>query len=44
LKVKKMYKKFKIFEKTLDFVAKLLWFALLCKWLFGDVNIHDYIK
>jgi len=39
-----MYKKFKLFERMFDFVAKLFWFALLCKWLFADVNIHDYIK
>jgi predicted Zn-dependent protease len=43
-KVEKMYKKFKLFERAFDFVLKLFWFALLCKWLFAEVNIHDYIK
>jgi hypothetical protein len=39
-----MYKKLKLFEQVFDFVLKLFWFALLCKWLFSEVNIHDYIK
>jgi len=35
---------FRMFEKIFDFVTKVLWFALLCKWLFSDVNITDLIK
>jgi len=38
------YKMFKRIDKVFDFVIKILWFVLLCKWLIGDLNITSLIK
>ena len=39
-----MYKIFKKLDRVFDFVLKIFWFALLCKWLFGDLDLHNLLK
>jgi len=37
------YKLFKRLDRIFDFVIKILWFILLCKWL-GGVDIISLLK
>ena len=38
------YKIFKRMDRVFDFIIKILWFVLLCKWLFAGLDIASVIK
>ena len=38
-----MYKMFKRIDRVFDFIIKILWFVLLCKWL-GGFDLNSLIK
>jgi len=38
------YKLFKRMDRVFDFVLKIFWFALLCKWLFAGLDLSSLFK